>query len=132
MKRTNIMNLRPLLSLGLLATALGAATLPAAAQDTYRGYGQNDAMSGPTYRNWQPSWDQGNVDRRHVILGTVSDFKPFRLQVARRNGTVQTVDLKQGTRIFPRGETPAINERVALVGYYSNGTFIANRVILHD
>ena len=81
---------------------------------------------------WQPDWDRDRYDRRHVILGTVSNFRPFRLQVARRNGTVQTIDLKQGTRIFPRGETPSVNERVAVSGYYSNGTFIANRVILHD
>ena len=36
-----------------------------------------------------------------------------------------------GTVIFPTGATPTMGERVALVGYYSSGTFIANRVILH-
>ena len=124
------MNLRPtLLTLGLFATALGTATLPAAAQQSY---GPDNTMGAPHYRTWQPAWDQGDVDRRHVILGTVSDFKPFRLQVARRNGDVQNIDLKPGTRIFPTGETPTTNERVAVIGYYSNGTFIANRVILHD
>jgi hypothetical protein len=123
------MKLRPLLTLGLFATAIGAATLPAAAQQTY---GSDNAMNGPVYRNWQPDWDQGNFDRRHIILGTVSNFKPYRLQIARQNGTVQTIDLKNGTRIFPTGDTPSMNERVAVVGYYSNGTFIANRVILHD
>jgi hypothetical protein len=65
------------------------------------------------------------------MLGTVAAFTPYRLTVARRNGVVQTVDLKHGTVIFPTGATPATGERVALVGYYSNGTFIANRVILH-
>ena len=122
------MKLRPLITLGIFAAALGAATLPASAQMTYR-----SAMNpGPGVRQWQPGWDEGRYDRQHVILGTVSNFQPFRLQVARQNGTVQTIDLKQGTRIFPRGETPAVNERVAVSGYYSNGTFIANRVILHD
>ena len=123
------MKLRPLLTLGLFSVAISAATLPAVAQQTY---GSNNAMNAPMYRSWQPDWDQGNFDRRHVILGTVSDFKPYRLQIARRNGTIETIDLKNGTRIFPRGDTPSMNERVAAVGYYSNGTFIANRVILHD
>ena len=50
----------------------------------------------------------------------------------RHNGIVQTVDLKNGTRIFPTGATPAPGERVALVGYYSNGVFVANRVILRS
>ena len=121
------MNLRLLLTFGIVASALGAATLPAPAQTIFR------AMNDDTgFRRWQPDWDRDRYDRRHVILGTVSNFRPFRLQVARRNGTVQTIDLKQGTRIFPRGETPSVNERVAVSGYYSNGTFIANRVILHD
>jgi hypothetical protein len=116
------MKLRSLLTLGLFAAALGAAALPASAQQ----------FNGPSYRQWQPQWDQGQFDRQHVILGTVAAFQPFRLQVARRDGNVQTIDLKPGTRIFPRGETPSTNERVAITGYYSNGTFIANRVILHD
>lgn len=124
------MKLRPLLTLGLLSAALGAATLPALAQQTYGS--DNDGMRAPMARSWQPNWDHDNFDRRHVILGTVSDFKPYRLQIARRNGTIETIDLKNGTRIFPRGSTPSMNERVAAVGYYSNGTFIANRVILHD
>jgi hypothetical protein len=121
------MKLRPLFTLGLFAAALGASALPASAQMTY-----GAPNNGPGYRHWQPEWDQDQYDRQHVIVGTVTNFQPFRLQIARRNGTVQTIDLKRGTRIFPAGETPAINERVAVSGYYSNGTFIANRVILHD
>jgi len=85
----------------------------------------------PAYTTWQAGWDQYQYDRHHVILGHVSAFSPYRLTVARRNGDVQTVDLKHGTVIYPTGGTPAPGERVALVGYYSNGTFIANRVILH-
>jgi hypothetical protein len=115
------MKLSSLLTLGLFAAALGASALPASAQ-----------VAGPSYRQWQPAWDQGQYDKQHVILGTVAAFQPFRLQVARRDGNVQTIDLKPGTRIFPRGETPSTNQRVAVSGYYSNGTFIANRVILHD
>ena len=116
------MKLRYLLTLGLLASVLGMPALPAAAQMT----------NVPQYRQWQPEWDQGRFDRNHVIIGTVSNFQPFRLQVARPNGTVQMIDLKQGTHIFPRGETPSTNQRVAITGYYSNGTFIADRVILRD
>jgi hypothetical protein len=103
----------------------GAATtaIPAAAQ--YDQYGQV-----PPYTTWQPGWDQYQYDRRHVILGHVANFTPYRLTVMRRNGDVQTVDLKHGTEIYPTGATPTQGERVALVGYYSNGTFIANRVIL--
>lgn len=121
------MKFRSLLALGLVTSALGVATLPATAQMTYGVLNKE-----PGYRSWQPDWDHDRYDRQHVILGTVSNFRPFRLQVARRNGTVETIDLKRGTRIFPRGETPSVNERVAISGYYSNGTFIANRVILHD
>lgn len=114
--------------------SLAAATLfagsamtaiSASAQDYGPGYGV------PTYTTWQPDWDQQRYDRHHVILGTVTGFSPYRLTVMRRNGNVQTVDLKNGTVIYPTGATPTSGERVALVGYYSNGTFIANRVILH-
>lgn len=118
------MNIRSLLILGLLASAVLIPALPAAAQQTYG--------PGPSYRQWQPGWDQGQYDRNHVIIGTVTNFQPFRLQVARPNGTVQMIDLKNGTRIFPRGETPSTNQRVAVTGYYSNGTFIADRVVLRD
>jgi hypothetical protein len=40
------------------------------------------------------------------------------------------IDLKNGTVILPTGATPAPSQRVAIVGYYSHGTFIANRVLL--
>ncbi len=85
-----------------------------------------------TYTTWQPDWDADRYDRHHVMLGVVADFTPYRLTVHRRNGIVQTVDLKNGTSIYPVGATPAPGERVALVGYYSNGTFVANRVILRS
>jgi hypothetical protein len=117
------MKFRSLITLGCLASTLGLFALPATAQQI---------NGGPTYRQWQPEWDQGRADAGHVILGTVTQFQPFRLQIARTNGTVQTIDLKHGTSIFPRGETPSTNQRVAIVGYYSQGTFIANRVILRD
>jgi hypothetical protein len=116
------MKLSSLFTLGVLTAALGLNAVPASAQQT----------NVPSYRQWQPGWDQGQFDRNHVIIGTVTQFQPFRLQIARPNGTVQTIDLKNGTRIFPRGQTPSTNQRVAITGYYSNGTFIADRVILRD
>jgi hypothetical protein len=119
------MNIRHLLlGLALAGSTVLGASVPAGAQ-----------MAGPAWQNyntWQPGWDNNQFDRRHVILGTVANFQPFRLQVARRDGTVQTIDLKNGTVILPTGETPGTNERVAVTGYYSHGTFIANRVILRD
>jgi hypothetical protein len=119
------MNFRMLFTLGLFTAAVAAGSMPASAQMVF-------GVEGGVYRHWQPAWDQGQFDRRHVILGTVSNFQPFRLQIARTNGTVQMIDLKNGTTILPTGETPATNQRVAVIGYYSKGTFIANRVILRD
>jgi hypothetical protein len=108
-----------------LAVLSGGAlsALPVAAQ-TYDQYGV------PTYTTWQPGWDEYRYDRHHVMLGTVDSFAPYRLTITRRNGVTQTVDLKRGTSIFPTGATPSTGERVAIVGYYSNGTFIVNRLIL--
>ncbi len=84
----------------------------------------------PIYNNWQAGWNRNVVDRRHVILGTVVSFQPYRLQVRRRNGVVQTVDLKKGTVIRPTGATPAPGDRIAMIGRYSLGTFVVNRLVL--
>ena len=65
-----------------------------------------------------------------TVLGTIAGFTPYRFTVMRNNGVVQTVDLKNGSIIRPTGATPSPGEHVALIGYYSNGTFIANRVVL--
>jgi hypothetical protein len=115
--------------LGALALliAMTSAALPASAQGVEVGPHQV-----PLYHSWQRGWDQGRFDRRHVILGTVVRFSPFRLSVARRDGVVQQIDLKHGTVILPTGATPTTTQRVAVVGYYSRGTFIANRVLLHN
>jgi hypothetical protein len=60
----------------------------------------------------------------------VVGFQPYRLQIERRDGAVQGVDLKNGTVILPTNATPTRGERVAMVGYYSHGTFIVNRLII--
>ncbi len=117
--------------LGACALFLGltaAAVAPALADDVII-YGAHEV---PAYTVWQPGWDRHEYDRHHVILGTVVHFSPYRLQLARRNGVVQQIDLKNGTVIFPTGATPSPSQRVAIVGYYSRGTFIANRVLLHN
>ena len=131
------MNVRVLATIGLFATTFATSALPVAAQDGMGDHGAyREPAVGPNgvpmYRHWQASWDENQFDRRHVILGTVSRFQPFRLQVARRDGDVETIDLKNGTVILPTGITPSMNQRVAVIGYYSNGTFIANRVIVRD
>ena len=87
----------------------------------------------PTYNSvdaWQNTWDTGAYDRNHVLLGTVGKFTKDRLTVASVQGDTMTVDLKEGTVIRPTGSTPTAGQRVAVFGYWSNGTFIANRVIL--
>ena len=119
-----------MISLAAAMLISGGATLaPVAAQDAPPPPPDYDT-SAPTYTTWQPAWDTYQFDRRHVMLGTVQAFSPYRLTVLRRNGDVQTVDLKNGTIIYPTGATPTTGERVSLVGYYSNGTFIVNRVII--
>jgi hypothetical protein len=113
----------------LVALAFGSFAAAPARADEVVVYGANGV---PVYEHWQPGWDTYQYDHHHVILGTVTNFQPFRLQIARRNGNVQMIDLKNGTVILPTGTTPMVNERVAIVGYYSNGTFIANRVLVRS
>ncbi|HEV3089269.1 MAG TPA: hypothetical protein VGX96_18840 [Candidatus Elarobacter sp.] len=88
----------------------------------------------PAYNNvssWQTTWDTGAFDRNHVMVGTVSKYAKSRLTLTDPAGDVTTIDLKEGTVINPTGATPTAGQRVAVFGYWSNGTFIANRVVLH-
>jgi len=112
------------------AGAIGSAqaTSPCAAVP------QSFTAADPEYNainSWQTAWDSGNYDRNHILLGTVGSFAPYRLTVATAAGDTMTIDLKNGTIIRPDGSTPQAGEHVAVFGYWSNGTFIANRVILH-
>lgn len=84
-----------------------------------------------TINSWQSAWDTGNYDRNHILLGTVGAFAPYRLTVLTAAGDSMTIDLKNGTVIRPDGSTPQSGQHVAIFGYWSNGTFIANRVVLH-
>ena len=121
------MNIR-LTALALLL-AIGATFAPAGADEEIIVVGPHHV---PAYTTWQAAWDRDEFDRHHVILGTVTNFQPYRLHVARRDGDVQLIDLKNGTVILPTGATPMPNEHVAIVGYYSHGTFIANRVLIRS
>jgi hypothetical protein len=84
----------------------------------------------PVYTTWQPAWDNYQYDRRHVMLGVVVGFSPYRVTIRRRDGFIQTVDLKNGTVIRPTGATPTPGERIAAYGYYSRGTFVVNGLVL--
>jgi len=86
--------------------------------------------NAPVYTTWQPQWDRFQYDRHHVILGSVVHFRPYRVTIERQDGDVQTIDLKPGTVIHPLGATPVRGDRIAIYGYYSNGTFIANGMVL--
>jgi hypothetical protein len=134
--RTNFSNTlktaRPVaLGLAIFATAGGVA----AAQTTPAnpGWSTFDPQYN-TVTTWETAWDTGVYDRHHVLLGTVADFKPYRLLLAPINPSdpPTMVDLKNGTVIRPDGTTLVPGMRVAVLGYWSNGTFIANRVILHN
>ena len=118
MKRKSVVTLASL----ALFIGLSATFAPNASAQQY-GY-------GPVYTTWQPQWDRFEYDRRHVILGEVIHFRAYRVEVQRPDGNVQTIDLKNGTVIHPIGATPHRGDRVAIYGYYSNGTFIANGLVL--
>jgi len=116
-----------LAAVAFLAALFTAGTLQAQADEVII----IDNHGAPRYTTWQAAWDRFEYDRHHVMLGTVAGYEPYRLQIARRDGNVQMIDLKRGTVILPTGATPMVNERIAVIGYYSHGTFIANRVIIH-
>jgi hypothetical protein len=88
----------------------------------------------PAYANvsaWQNTWDTGTYDRNHVMVGTVAKYAKSRLTLQNGAGDTDVIDLKEGTVILPTGGTPTAGQRAAVFGYWSNGTFIANRVVLH-
>ena len=72
------------LRLALLAAlvAFSATTFaPALADGDDPVYGPHNV---PQYVRWQDARERYEFDRHHVILGTVTGFAPYRLQVARR------------------------------------------------
>ncbi len=139
MSKTAIEIFRPVaLGLGIFGAtaAIGAAQASSpCAPGAMNTYGPSTwSTFDPTYNNvtsWQSTWDTGAYDRNHMMLGTVGQFKTGRLTLTNTMGDTTTVDLKEGTVIEPTGATPQSGQRVAVFGYWSNGTFIANRVVLH-
>jgi hypothetical protein len=109
-------------ALAAIALAAGLAAPLVASAQQYPPY--------PVYTTWQPQWDRFEYDRQHVILGSVLHFRPYRVEVMTRAGDIQTIDLKNGTVIHPIGATPVRGDRIAIYGYWSNGTFIANGIVL--
>lgn len=135
--------LRPVaLGVGIFAAtgAIGVAQsnmnpCPPASGTTGSMYGPSSwSTFDPEYNSvdtWNSAWDTGAYDRNHVLLGTVGSFRTGRLTMTNASGDSMTVDLKEGTVIRPTGATPSSGQRVAVFGYWSNGTFIADRVVLH-
>jgi hypothetical protein len=111
-------------------TALALAALVAPLASAVRVSAQAYPENVQAYTSWQAAWDQRKYDRDHIVVGEVVEFLPYRLKIARHNGMEQTVDLKKGTAIYPLGATPAQGERAALLGSYSDGTFVVDRVVL--
>lgn len=109
----------------ILAVALGSisfavATLPANAQGymTGQGYGPPPAWAAPYYDT-----------QSHVLTGVIVGAAPYRIavRVGERRRPLQ-IDLKNGTVINPVGTRLAPGQNVRIRGYWSQGTFIANRV----
>lgn len=95
------------------------------------GYGTFDPQYD-TVNAWNAAWDTGTYDHHHVLLGVIADSKPYRLLLspADPDSHATMVDLKNGTTIRPEGATLVPGMNVAVLGYWSKGTFIANRIIL--
>jgi hypothetical protein len=113
-----IKHLRSALALAIAAGTLSfaAATLPAGAQMTT--YGPAPTWAAPYYDTTS-----------HVLTGTIVAAAPYRITVRvgeRRRGL--PIDLKNGTVINPVGTRLAPGQSVRIRGYWSQGTFIANRV----
>jgi len=86
-----------------------------------------------SYERWNAQWDAGAYDHHHILVGTIASFTPYRMLLSRdRNGETTQVDLKRGTRIRPDGMNLSPGEHVAVMGYWSKGTFIANRIVLRS
>jgi hypothetical protein len=116
MKPHKVRSVRPAVALAcaLAGLSFSATALPAPAQ-TY----------GPP-----PPWAARSYDaNRHVLSGVIRNAAPYRitLQIG-PGGRTLPIDLKNGTVILPTGTTLTPGMHVMVHGYWSGGTFIANRV----
>ncbi|MGH7727387.1 MAG: hypothetical protein ACREM2_01165 [Vulcanimicrobiaceae bacterium] len=105
------------LALALGGAGFGAATVPASAQV----YGPPPPWAAPYYNA-----------SRHILNGVITYSAPYRINLRvgppGPRGHSLPIDLKNGTVILPTGTTLVPGMRVHLRGYWSRGTFIANRV----
>ena len=102
----------PLTALLLAAGSLAATVAPAAAQAYPYSYSYPSARA-----------PQGSHDLRGVVAG----FGGYSMTLNIRRGSVP-VQLHRGTIIEPIGTTLQPGMRVNVHGYWSNGTFVANRI----
>ncbi len=89
---------------------VGATAAPAAAQTYYQ------APVRP-------------AERAHELRGVVTSFYRYEMSVSSRGQNVP-VQLHQGTIIEPVGASLPPGVRVTLRGYWSNGVFVANRIVV--
>jgi len=117
----NASGLRPLALTLALFGAVGAFATQAAPA----------SAQASLYERWNAQWDAGSYDHHHLLVGTIASFTPYRLLLSRDQGGETTrVDLKHGTTIRPEGMSLSPGEHIAVMGYWSKGTFIANRIVL--
>jgi hypothetical protein len=112
------------------STALAQDVSPAQQGQAMGSMDDSQPLTGPLPDAWDTAWDGATYDHRHYVIGTVSSFTAYRLSVARAGDEMMQIDLKKGTVIRPTGLNLAPGERVAVIGYWSKGTFIANRIVL--
>lgn len=122
------MPLRKLISFALAAAVTGivSSVRPALAQgdDAFVPFSYDDTIdAGAESLNW----DASQQDR---IFGTVDAFWPYHLRLRQPDGTVQMVDLHDGTIIKPLDWTPMNGERVMLNGNFVHGIFAADRLVV--
>jgi hypothetical protein len=67
--------------------------------------------------------------RAHEVRGVVTSFYRYGMSIDSRGQNIP-VQLHQGTIIEPLGASVQPGMRVVLFGYWTNGVFAANRIIL--
>jgi hypothetical protein len=95
----------------VFGTSFVAATAPAAAQTYYQG---------------PPPIAAG----AHELRGVVTSFYRFEMSVSSPRGQNVPVQLHQGTVIAPVGASLQPGMRVVIHGYWNNGVFFANRIVV--
>jgi hypothetical protein len=68
--------------------------------------------------------------RGHELRGVVTSFYRFEMSVNSPRGENVPVQLHQGTVIAPVGASLQPGMRVVIHGYWNNGVFFANRIVV--